>query len=352
MENNEQAEYPPQHEGNAFVAILSDQRTFADFARAFVDLGTLKPQLRFEAATLLERSFVTEVLREGERDVLWKIPIEGGELFLVLLVEHQSTIDHGMPMRLMLYMGALWHDHFHKTDASVRRSKSFRPPPIVPVVLYTGEGSWTGATRFRDLFQCGAELEGLLPDFRFQVIDFAMLGNEDFATPGNFACAILHVVWALVTGVSRDEFARIFDELRPFWGARELALLGAFLYHYARAEGRPDAAKVVYNVLVPREERMSNPEVVRKRFWDVWAEEGRVEGLAIGEAKGAARKELEILHEQLEAIHAFFDRKRLPWDQYSADVARLDSFHSATDFLLDLATAPDMIAFLKARFGH
>ncbi len=352
MEDREHPAYPSQHEGNAFVALLSDRRTFADFIRAFVDVGALKPRLRFDAATLLGRRFITEVLREGERDVLWKVPIEGGELFLVLLLEHQSSVDHGMPMRLLLYMSALWHDHYHRTDPNIRRSRRFRPPPIIPVVLYTGDGVWTGATRLRELFACNAELEGLLPDFRFQVINFAALGDEQFAAPGNFACAILHVVWALVTGVSGDEFARIFEELRPFWGVQELKLLGAFICHYARAEGRPDAADIVYNALMPKEERMSNPEVVRKRFWEVWAEEGRVIGEARGQAEGEARKELQNLREQTEAIRAFFTRKGLPWDSYRADVERLPCHREAADFLVDLATAADMTAFLKERFGH
>jgi hypothetical protein len=126
VENQERSEYPSQHENNTFVAMLSDQRTFADFITAFANVGALKPRLDFDAATPIERKFITEVLREGERDVIWKVPIEGGELFVVLLVEHQSTIDHGMPMRLLLYMNALWHAHYYKTDVEFRRSKEFR----------------------------------------------------------------------------------------------------------------------------------------------------------------------------------------------------------------------------------
>ena len=109
---------------------------------------------------------------------------------------------------------------------------------------------------------------------------------------------------------------------------------------------------------------MSNPEVVRKRFWEVWSEEarvigreegrveGRVEGRAEGEAEGRAKEEQQLLHEQLDAIHAFFIRKSLPWETYASDVERLSSHREATDFLLDLATAADMGAFLKERFGR
>lgn len=34
------------------------------------------------------------------------------------------------------------------------------------------------------------------------------------------------------------------------------------------------------------------------------------------------------------------------------DIEALPSHREATDFLVDLATAADMIAFLKGRFGH
>lgn len=101
---------------------------------------------------------------------------------------------------------------------------------------------------------------------------------------------------------------------------------------------------------------MSNPDVVRKRFWEVWAEEGlaigEARGEARGQAEGEARKELQNLREQAEAIRAFFSRKGLPWAAYRADVEQFTCHREATDFLVDLATAADTTAFLKERFGH
>lgn len=145
-------------------------------------------------------------------------------------------------------------------------------------------------------------------------------------------------------GLPGGAFRRVFDGLQPFWGAGELALLGAVLYHYACAEGRRDVANRLLDELKPKEARMSNPGTVRKRFWEVWTDEGRVEG--------EARKEQQLLREQTDAIHAFFSRKGLPWETYAADVERLPSHREATDFLVDLATAADLGAFLKQRFGH
>jgi hypothetical protein len=44
-------------------------------------------------------------------------------------------------------------------------------------------------------------------------------------------------------GSPGSELARIFGGLGPFWAMRELELLGAVLYHDARAEGRREWAR-------------------------------------------------------------------------------------------------------------
>ncbi len=364
MDYGEECGYPPQHEGNAFVLLLENRRAFADFVAAFVAPGALAGRFDFEGATLFKRKSISETLREGERDVLWRVPLAEGEIFVFLLVEHQSDVDHAMALRLSLYMHAVWHEIYSAADADCRRSSAFRVPPILPIVLYTGEKPWNGALQLTDVIALGHELRELLPELRFRVIHFLDLAEEDFAAPGNLACALLHVVWALMKGLPGAEFARIFEALRPFWGIPQLELLCAVLYHYACAEGRRDMATRLVDVLKPKEAEMSNPEVVRKRFWEVWSEEarvlgreegreeGRVEGEADGEARGRAEGERRLLREQLDAIRAFFARKGLPWETYAANVEGLPSHREATDFLVDLATAADMRTFLKERFGR
>ncbi len=340
MDYKDECDYPRQHESNAFVRLLEDPRTFAGFVAAFMEPGTLAGRLDFEHATLFKRKNVSETLREGEHDVLWRVPLSDGELFVFLLVEHQSDVDHAMPLRVSFYIHAVWHELYSAAGAERTRGRGFRVPPILPIVLYTGEEPWNGPTRLVEVIDLGDELRELLPDFHLRVIQFLDLEDADFAVPGNLACAILHVIWALMKGLPGGEFARVFDGLRPFWGIRELELLGAVLYHYACAEGRRDMAERLYDRLRPKEAHMSNPGVVRKRFWEVWSEEARAEC------------EARSLREQLDAIRAFFTRKGLPWDAYAADIERFPSHREATDFLVDLATVADMDAFLKERFAH
>ncbi len=356
MEHSDETRYPPQHEGNAFVLLLEDRRAFADFAAAFVEPSARTPQLDFEHATLDRRVYVSETLREGAHDVLWRIPRADGDLYVFMLVEHQSRIDHAMPLRVLFYMNAVWHKLYCAANADRRKTSSFRVPPILPIVLYTGEEPWASAIRLAEVIDSRGEFEGLLPDFRLRILNFRQFTDTDFGVPGNFACALLHVVWALMKGLPGAEFARVFEGLRPFWGIQELELLGAVLYHYACAEGRRDMAERLHEMLRPKEVLMSKPEAVRKRFWEVWADEGRIEGEAKGRAEGKAEgetsKERQLLREQVDAIRAFFARKGLAWEPYAESIEALPSHREATDFLVDLATATDMFAFLKERFGH
>ena len=76
-------------------------------------------------------------------------------IFYVLL-ELQSTVDHLMPFRLLLYMVEIWRDIYNNTPAGERERKGFRLPAIVPAVLYNGRRSWTACRSFRE-YQAGHE---------------------------------------------------------------------------------------------------------------------------------------------------------------------------------------------------
>jgi Putative transposase, YhgA-like len=68
--------------------------------------------------------------REG--DILWRIPRrDGGDTYLVLLLEFQSTQDHWMALRMLVYASLLWQQLVNEK----RLLPDGRLPPILPVVL-------------------------------------------------------------------------------------------------------------------------------------------------------------------------------------------------------------------------
>ena len=90
---------------------------------------------------------------------------DGGEpeasrpwLYVVVMLELQSTVDYLMPLRIRNYV-----DSFHMEQWRGRRFRSTdRLAPVLPIVLHIGKPRWTAAARVIDLVtpeaaQTGAE---------------------------------------------------------------------------------------------------------------------------------------------------------------------------------------------------
>ena len=271
-----------------------------------------------------------------------------------------DTVDYQMPERFFQYKAAVWQKHRTATPAAEWRAKGHRLSPLLPVVLYTGKAGWTGPRRLTEVTAHAEELAGLLTELEYQIVDVGRITDEELARPGNWARTVLHLIWAFIHNVPGPKFVEITSEFKPYWGVREVELTLHILYHYACAEGRPEVARRLSEILKPEEVAMSEPEVTGRRFWEVWVEEGeakgevkgRAAGLLEGEARGEARGEAKGLAEQIAAIRDFFQRKGLDWERYEGDVRGFDSTPQAARFLVDLATAADMRAFLREKFGH
>lgn len=127
---------------------------------AYVDLDSLAP---------VPGGFVDAALRERTADLLFTVRRrEGGEpLLLHLLLEHQSTVDRWMPLRLLEYQDRIWERWWREHGGAAEL------PPIVCVVLYHGNHAWPYPTNFRYLYDLGCGdplLEGAL-DFEFILDD-------------------------------------------------------------------------------------------------------------------------------------------------------------------------------------
>jgi hypothetical protein len=73
---------------------------------------------------------------------------------------------------------------------------------------------------------------------------------------------------------------------------------------------------------------------------------------AMSRAEFRAEAKAKDLQDQIEAIREFFERRGLDWATCEGDVRGLRTPREAAQFLVDLATAADMPAFLRERFAH
>jgi hypothetical protein len=174
-----------------FKAVFSDtENAFAllrpalprDLVRA-LDLGSL----RLEPA-----SFVDEELREVHRDLLFSAKLEEREVLLYVLVEHQSTPDALMPLRMLRYVVRVWEAWLRKHPGARR------VPPVIPVVVHQGPGRWTGPIRLSELIDIPHHLADALgrrlPELELAFHDLGSASVEALASLDGPAAARLTLV--------------------------------------------------------------------------------------------------------------------------------------------------------------
>ena len=128
--------------------LLSQVSLFRELVEGFVEQPWAL-ELNFEKAVRIEKSFVLESFLEKESDVLYRVPMGDEEVYVYILVEHQSTVDFNMAFRLLTYIVEIWKDFYEQSKQNERRRASFRLPPVFPIVLYNGDAPWTASTCLR-----------------------------------------------------------------------------------------------------------------------------------------------------------------------------------------------------------
>lgn len=150
---------PTPHDA-LFKAAFSSPERAAEVLRSVLD-PELAAQIDWPGLTLRPGSFIDEELQASHTDLLYAARMRGDEIRIYLLLEHQSTLERWMALRLLKYMNRIWDDHV----ANERGACSL--PPVLSVVLYHGDRAWSAVTEFSqlvDLSGAAAALRGFTPN--------------------------------------------------------------------------------------------------------------------------------------------------------------------------------------------
>ncbi|WP_412851384.1 Rpn family recombination-promoting nuclease/putative transposase [Ectothiorhodospira shaposhnikovii] len=141
---------------------------------AMMDFSTLKDH---------SGNYITPLFNEKFEDKVWSVEVTWDgirqQVFVYLLLEFQSTVDHRLPIRMLHYV-ACFYDHLIKTKVTTARKGM---PPIFPVVLYNGSKRWTAR---EDIYQMvRPEPPGFLrvyqPHLRYYLVDESRFSDEELA---------------------------------------------------------------------------------------------------------------------------------------------------------------------------
>ena len=121
--------------------------------------------------------------RQRESDVLIRLPYrdEAGARCLVIcvLVEHQSTTDPAMPLRLLLCAVLFWEQEWKAWTDHHERGQPLCLTPVLPVVLYTGQEPWDTNRQLPDLFDVPEAWKPWLPSWPMPLWDLTDHGADE-----------------------------------------------------------------------------------------------------------------------------------------------------------------------------
>jgi len=268
-------------------------------------------QLRLDDLSIEQEHLPEPDLSERFCDVLYRVPaVDGGERFVWLLLEHQSTHHPLMAFRLLEYMVRIW--------GRLVRSKTgiLELPAIIPVVLTHDPLGWSAPTQFQDLVSSPSGLEVHVPSFEYRVDDLTGATPEAVAERSDRAAFRL-ILWVLqcrgrVSPTEADAWREAFRLLLRDERWRDIA--EAVLTYVVRLDDADDpvafqAARAASSAL--ETVVTSTAEKLIAQGEAAGLAKGEAAGLAKGEAAGLAKGQAEVLRRLLELKFGDLDGETL-----------------------------------------
>ncbi|MBI1927808.1 Rpn family recombination-promoting nuclease/putative transposase [Candidatus Poribacteria bacterium] len=192
----------------------------------------LAQRLDFDRVEHIPTSFIPDNLRQQESDLLFRVPFldphtqQGREVWIYLLIEHQSTPDLSMGFRILFYMTQVWDMQRRQWLKEDKPVGQWRFAPILPTLFYTGERKWDEPITITTLMDLPAELRPFTPQHEVLRFDLKRRSKGSLTSTGQA------VGWALsVLQQEESSFDNFAQALRGAISALE-PLEGIFHAHW------------------------------------------------------------------------------------------------------------------------
>ena len=238
-------------------------------------------ELRWSSLKWQPASFIDDRLRDSESDLLYAIErtAGGASAWLYVLLEHQSTPDPWLRLRLLKYSIRIWErDRRRDPDEEHLR-------PIVPLVLYQGEGGWRHAREFSELFAAGVRDWPGVPRYAHLLIDQTRMGPDEVrgALYGRIAQLAMMAAYRASRSVLRD-LVPLLAELAQAAGIEDLRQLVVYIAATTRnREHWDEFADAVRRQVPGGGELVNKAEEMVEIYGEMREREGRQEGRQEGQ---------------------------------------------------------------------
>ena len=156
---------------------------------------------------------------EFEADTVKKIHIrnengEKSEIFLISLIEHKTEVDYNVSVQLLKYMVCIWAEYEKQFGTDYKdqvKTKSFRYPPVLPVVYHEGSDTWTAPMFLKDRIFMHELFAEYIPDFTYCLVDNHKYTNKELLAHQD-EMSLIMLLNKIQTKADLSEFVHIPDE--------------------------------------------------------------------------------------------------------------------------------------------
>jgi hypothetical protein len=235
-------------------------------------------------------TFVQRDYRSVASDLVLKAPLKTKgksgprQVFVYILIEHQSEPDEWMPLRVLEYVVEVYKSQIRKGQEGSAAERGGRLQPVLPVVFYTGTRTWENLGVLSDLIEEGEQFADVTPLFRPLFVNVGGMDPGWLESEGGFFGQVLRVLrerrasGRVFRGVLREAVRRL-EEMPKAQQLRWkdlLSYLGALVYHERERAEQPGLYELI-NSSVSTEEHRQEVEVMVWSMADQLKEEGGVE---------------------------------------------------------------------------
>jgi predicted transposase/invertase (TIGR01784 family) len=249
----------------------------------------LQEKINLNSLKLEKQTFIDEAYKATEADIVYSVKLGQETAYLYLLSEHQSSVDHWLSFRLLVYSVRLMELH--------RKQNPAKPLPVIySMVIYTGKELWNAPL---DIFPLFGDSESLARDIflkPYQLLDLNQISDESLQQQALSGL----VAFTLKYRQSLD-FKCFLEKLMPWIHQIEI--------HYERGEflSRTVLNYVVNGIdtnekelLIQKAEEFLSPKL-RGEMMTI-AEQWREEGIQKGIQKGEATLLIKLLERRFNTI--------------------------------------------------
>ena len=300
-ENSQNKQTDNPHD-KGYKRIFSIKKHFLHFIKKYIALEWMM-ELEEEDLELIDKEYITDQFDTYESDLVYKVHTKEGAVYLFFLLELQSYNDFTMSFRLLIYMTAIWLDHFKNCDKNKRSKKGYRLPAIMPIVLHNSERNWTASCRFSQMIN-NAQLFGkYVVDFEYALVSVNTLTESKISSSNT----LIDNIFLADRKRTRQEWTDGIAELMHRIRAMDTDDLNEWITWFSnviRKLNEDERGELITQLKEGDEKDMCSSF---ERLLNKEKADGRAEGWKDGREKGKAEDRAEAVIELLEDLGALSD---------------------------------------------